>query len=272
MGQYYMALIQSEKETFKIDSFFGAKLMEHSYMGNAFVDYAASFLHNNPARLAWVGDYANDYESYYGKKLGHSSENAVQLWEKAWRSSRTSENGEEIPLPKLKTLGLEDCYGISYDEYSKIQFSNEKTDFKQFKFDYGNKFLYNHDTNEYISFNDYFRNSAFIQTYNDETYTMCDNPVSLITAVGNDLGGGDFRGGEGYDKIGMWANDVLEIVDKKPKNAKKLDIVFMEDRSGKPIRECLTSELKGLASLPQNKYLKDELIQYGILDNPQIER
>lgn len=38
------------------------------------------------------------------------------------------------------------------------------------------------------------------------------NPISLLTAVGNGKGGGDFRGGIGSEHIGAWAWDVVEIV------------------------------------------------------------
>ena len=45
---------------------------------------------------------------------------------------------------------------------------------------------------------------------------MVISPIPLLTAVGNDKGGGDFhRGtGVGYDLIGTWAWDVVEITDQ----------------------------------------------------------
>lgn len=41
---------------------------------------------------------------------------------------------------------------------------------------------------------------------------MVANPISLLTAVGNGKGGGDFFSGDGYEMIGTWAWDVVEIV------------------------------------------------------------
>lgn len=43
---------------------------------------------------------------------------------------------------------------------------------------------------------------------------MIINPVPLLTAVGNDKGGGDFHKGQGYDLVGTWAWDVVEITDE----------------------------------------------------------
>lgn len=46
---------------------------------------------------------------------------------------------------------------------------------------------------------------------------MIISPIPLLTAVGNDKGGGDFHrnSGDGYDLIGTWAWDVVEITDQK---------------------------------------------------------
>ena len=45
---------------------------------------------------------------------------------------------------------------------------------------------------------------------------MIISPIPLLTAVGNDKGGGDFHKGSGigYDLIGTWAWDVVEITDQ----------------------------------------------------------
>lgn len=63
MGQYYKAIIiPMLKDVRVLDSWAhndGAKLMEHSYMGNDFVmDAVIQMISDNPVRLAWVGDYS----------------------------------------------------------------------------------------------------------------------------------------------------------------------------------------------------------------------
>ena len=37
-----------------------AKLMEHSWWQNPFVNAFSEFLYNEPSRVAWVGDYADE--------------------------------------------------------------------------------------------------------------------------------------------------------------------------------------------------------------------
>lgn len=261
MGQYFNALIQSNDETVCISPFLGAKLMEHSFMGDDFADYAVSLLHNAPARIAWVGDLARGYK----KPFGHSSESAVDLFEKAYsKSSGTRE------------IGVEDYYGISWDEYYElIKDSNaaKENGFKRFEFDYSGKYLYNHDTKQYISFDEYYQNNACLMERDDESYPVCINPVSLLTAVGNGEEWGDFRGSIGLGNVGLWANDTLEVVDKKPKGVEKVMYLFIYDELfGTPINTIPKSKIKQLASEPQNERLRKCLKQYKIIDNSQIER
>ena len=61
MGQYYTPVITrgSDIKTYCCyDYDNGAKLMEHSYIGNNFTETVLKQLLNRPGRLAWVGDYA----------------------------------------------------------------------------------------------------------------------------------------------------------------------------------------------------------------------
>lgn len=74
MGQYYTPVIMKDD---KISTFLcydygnGAKLMEHSYIGNSFTETVLKQLLNKPARLAWVGDYAEpeDVENELAEKF-----------------------------------------------------------------------------------------------------------------------------------------------------------------------------------------------------------
>jgi hypothetical protein len=70
MGQYYMAIILADNNIYKheiirfyIHSLCGAKLMEHSYIGNNFIGGVEFlFTQNGPfykSRLVWAGDYAD---------------------------------------------------------------------------------------------------------------------------------------------------------------------------------------------------------------------
>ena len=66
MGQYYTPVIIKDKEikTYRCYDFDnGAKLMEHSYIGNTFAESVVRELYHNKSRIAWVGDYADDSDT-----------------------------------------------------------------------------------------------------------------------------------------------------------------------------------------------------------------
>jgi hypothetical protein len=66
MGQYYNpAILDKNRKTVKKwmyshDYSNGLKLMEHSYLGNNFVGSFESLILNNPERVIWAGDYADN--------------------------------------------------------------------------------------------------------------------------------------------------------------------------------------------------------------------
>jgi hypothetical protein len=66
MGQYFNPILLAEnKKTVKSWMYSheydnGLKLMEHSYIGNNFVSAFESLIKNNPQRVVWAGDYADE--------------------------------------------------------------------------------------------------------------------------------------------------------------------------------------------------------------------
>ncbi|KKL25453.1 hypothetical protein LCGC14_2405170, partial [marine sediment metagenome] len=55
------------------------------------------------------------------------------------------------------------------------------------------------------------------------------NPLPLLTACGNNRGGGDYRDyNKDFDKIGIWANDILSIEFEVPSKFKKIKVKFCE--------------------------------------------
>lgn len=87
MGQYYMpTLISTDgsvRTLYSHDYENGLKLMEHSYVGNNFVNAVLTLIWENPLRLAWIGDYSNDvYGDPYEGKLTH--EDFMTYYEAAW--------------------------------------------------------------------------------------------------------------------------------------------------------------------------------------------
>ena len=83
------------------------------------------------------------------------------------------------------------------------------------------KFLVNHDKKEYIDIEHYTEKSM----YDD----WCPHPLSLMTAMGNGRGGGDYRSPVNADMIGSWAMDTISVEDEAPSNFKELDVWFSEE-------------------------------------------
>lgn len=65
MGQYYKACVRAKQgrifKSFRTwDTDNGAKLMEHSYFKNNYVDSIMSQILNSPKHIVWAGDYADN--------------------------------------------------------------------------------------------------------------------------------------------------------------------------------------------------------------------
>lgn len=106
MGQYYKAAVL--KEDYKsnnpvIESITswdydcGAKLMEHSYVGNQFVERAIGLLQDNPGcRFVWAGDYADPAN---GETETETNPNIYTLCE--GHNAPSSKRSEESRTPKF---------------------------------------------------------------------------------------------------------------------------------------------------------------------------
>ena len=66
MGQYYMPILRDEAGNFC--AFYshtygnGLKLMEHSYIGNNFVNAVCNQIYKKPHNVCWFGDYRGDFD------------------------------------------------------------------------------------------------------------------------------------------------------------------------------------------------------------------
>ena len=187
MGQYYNILIQ-KKDNSRIQAYDRtidgeytmAKLMEHSWWLNDMVNAIAEKLLNNPCRVAWMGDYADDSE----------------LYRKAW--------GENV----------------KYDMLHKTNFLMDRY------------YLVNHDKKLVMDCWEYLIQNA--KKCDDE---WCDiiHPLPLLTAQGNNRGGGDYHSDVSQDQVGSWSWDLIELVEwetardlLKNQGYTKYQVVFKE--------------------------------------------
>lgn len=179
MGQYYMPVIQEKEKLYRVyshDFGNGLKLMEHSYIGNSFVNVVCNYIVDNAVKLWWCGDYAEESDFENEKEF-------KRIYEKAWKHK--SED-KETDLPEKNT-----------------------------DFDWSNQWYFvNLTKKEFVK----------MPKQKEEEYNWTYNCVSLLTAVGNGRGGGDYHKEDMLSVVGYWAGDVVYLTLKKPNNKEFCDI------------------------------------------------
>lgn len=148
MGQYFKPVIIDKKDSKKVvaslqahDFFNGLKLMEHSYVGNNFVNAFTTLINDENGKykgypMVWCGDYADDVlegKNYYDiARDNNTDEDVKDLKANEYRyfinktkkefvdiedcpSGKTSDDLIVHPLPILTSLGN----GRSHDYYPK---------------------------------------------------------------------------------------------------------------------------------------------------------
>lgn len=179
MGQYYRVYLKDVdgKEIVlnrNVDGQYTfAKIMEHSWWKNNFVGTVCNMLYQNPHKIAWVGDYANDFEKY------------DLVWPR--------DEDKDVSIGVTERILLLD-----------------------------NKYIVNHTTKEYLDCNEYKKNSVDLT---DPNWII--HPLSLLTAIGNGQGGGDYFG-LNSDEVGIWCNNEISIEHACPDGYKKYSVIFRE--------------------------------------------
>lgn len=169
MGQYYNAVVTTNKgvtkriERYVKDNsktpkgqaeYVFAKLTEHSWVSNYYVEGVCRFITNKRGRIAWVGDYAEgDIKSFDGTVAPVNTD-------VAYHQEKSDEN---MIIQKTIVAG--------------------KTPLDELKY----KFIVNHSRKEFVDIERYCAMSVM----EDETI---QHPVPLLTAIGNGNGGGDYWG------------------------------------------------------------------------------
>ena len=110
-------------------------------------------------------------------------------------------------------LSLDRIWGDDHDH----EFPNKG------KFDYVGKLLVNHTKKLCLPYDEY------VEKVGKDKFGFTIDPLPLLTAVGNGRGGGDYHSHNGFDKVGTWAWDRIEIVSGKPKGYNKFVPKFREE-------------------------------------------
>lgn len=115
MGQYYRATLYAEKEMKWLSSYDtnnGAKLMEHSYIGNYYVMNAEKILFRKPMCVAWIGDYAEeeDTEDTLLKKM----------IKKVWNEPDVTAETPTVIRGEFGRIVDDNLYLINLSKYEKV--------------------------------------------------------------------------------------------------------------------------------------------------------
>lgn len=216
MGQYYRGVVLeqpiNETNEIKVKKAFccyafdnGAKLMEHSYVGNNYVKAYEHILANEcyGFPFVWCGDYADEVNNkdIYTLTCNYIDEQTV---------INAQEQGY-IPNPNPnKHWGAEFCHEEdetltkSYKDFSPYINVNE---------DY--KYIVNFDKKQYIA----------IPEYEPNKWTI--HPLPLLCASGNGRGGGDYDG-TNMKMVGAWAFDRIGVTNELPTDMEEIKLTFEE--------------------------------------------
>ena len=93
-----------------------AKLMEHSWWKNLFVNSFAKRLYNRQGRVVWVGDYANNDDFNFAINTALHTPNYEEVW------------GDTVKLCKSKSVDfiLDDKFLVNYDIRQYINLNEYK--------------------------------------------------------------------------------------------------------------------------------------------------
>lgn len=123
MGQYYTPIIKRENGGWSgflcYDYDNGAKLMEHSYVGNCLVETVVKQLLEKPGHLAWVGDYS---------KIGDVKSNLAN--EFIQKERKYSSNSLKYSKPKIVN-DMENSSMVYLINHTKQEYVNMREYFKK---------------------------------------------------------------------------------------------------------------------------------------------
>jgi hypothetical protein len=187
----------------------GAKLMEHSYIGNYYVKAYELALANEfyGYPFVWVGDYADEkYNTSVYEKANEFIDNVTRR-----NAKKKGFYLNDFVFEKLRKDGTIEK-GYEQDFIQKVVTE------KNFKTLPEYKYLINLDKKVFVK----------LPTYKPKTWTI--HPLPLLCAEGNQRGGGDYYGTNSI-LVGEWAYDRIGIANELPDDIKTELIVEFEEGS-----------------------------------------
>lgn len=205
MGQYFRPIVLKKnwklaKQPVKAsvlcyDFDNGAKLMEHSYIGNKFVNKVMQILANQyyGYHFVWCGDYADEVKNYKGEE--------ISLYDKAgdFIDREVEDFFTDLPREEKYTQAYNDLCDTFVEDYVEY------------------KYLINLSKKVYV----------VMEKNNPDEWQV--HPLPLLTCNSNGRGGGDYRLAD--ERVGSWAFDRIAVSndDEAIKGLKKVDGYFEMD-------------------------------------------
>ena len=197
MGQYYEIINVDKKQYFyPHDWDNGMKLMEFSYIGNNMVHKLIRLLQNewHGDHVYVVGDYASDA----------AKADPAPVWLDAYRNGMCQLH---IDLTNDPT----DLQSYADNHFTKIMPSEKDKQVPESLDEMGYRFIYNHGTQEYIDLAACPIEWPWYDKDTGEAGVTKVCPLTLLLAMGNGEGGGDYYGKNGKDLVGSWCKTVTQI-------------------------------------------------------------
>lgn len=199
MGQYYECVNLDKGEVVDPSDYDdGIKLMEHSWRNHDTVNVVEKLLGPNgpwyKTRMVWAGDYMD--EGLFIEDIA----------EKLKKEIRLKELFENVECLRLINFAHRYFYTIRNTDVTK---------------DETLRYLVNHDQRVYMDISNLPLNHTWEEPRTGKKHSYYIHPLPLLTASGNGLGMGDYKGENPY--VGTWAGEILSMEQEIPE---EFDEVF----------------------------------------------
>lgn len=174
---------------------------------------------------------ANGYERVYNRDVDGEYTMAKLMEHSWWYNEFVSTICNKLFKNPMKVVWVGDyaddadvTNGIEKDELVRLQkkaWKNKGNGVKKKELFLDNLFLVNHTKKIYLDCNAYKEECIFDGDW-------CVHPLPLLTAIGNGLGGGDYREDDAW-QVGQWANDVISVEEVVPEGYEKEEYIFKEE-------------------------------------------
>ena len=155
---------------------------------------------------------ANGYERVYNRNVDGAYTAAKLMEHSWWYNEFVSTICNKLFKNPMKVVwvgdyadGADVTNGIETDELTRLcekAWKGKGNGVTKNELFLDDLFLVNHTKHIYVDCNEYNKEC--------NKKGWCIHPLPLLTAIGNGLGGGDYRGCEAW-QVGSWANDVISI-------------------------------------------------------------